>query len=189
LIRVWIETSSTILRSGLAALLESGAGLEPADSATDADVILRETTLTHSPSSGTPVVVLTDAPPSPTLLRASVRAVLPRHAPPEQIVAALHAAATGLIALPAESAAAMPASLSGVSNGTSEHASQEVLTPRELETLEMMSEGLSNKQIAYRLGISDHTAKFHVNSIFAKLEAGTRTEAVMRGIRLGLVKL
>jgi two-component system nitrate/nitrite response regulator NarL len=185
LIRVWIETSSTILRSGLAALLESGAGLEPADSATNADVILRETTLNHAPSSGTPVVVLTDAPPSPTLLRASVRAVLPRHAPPEQIVAALHAAATGLIALPAESAAAMPASL----NGTSEHASQEVLTPRELETLEMMSEGLSNKQIAYRLGISDHTAKFHVNSIFAKLEAGTRTEAVMRGIRLGLVKL
>lgn len=53
----------------------------------------------------------------------------------------------------------------------------------------MMSEALSNKQIAYRLGISDHTAKVHVKSTFAKLEAGTRTEAVMRGIRLGLVKL
>ena len=53
----------------------------------------------------------------------------------------------------------------------------------------MLAEGLSNKQIAYRLGISDHTAKFHVNSIFAKLEAGTRTEAVMRGIRMGLVKI
>ena len=65
----------------------------------------------------------------------------------------------------------------------------EVLTPRELETLEMMAEGLSNKQIAYKLGISGHTAKFHVNSIFAKLDAGTRTEAVIRGIRMGLVKI
>jgi DNA-binding NarL/FixJ family response regulator len=183
LIRVWIETSSTILRSGFAALLESGAGLEPADSASDADVILRET-FEQIASSGTPVVVLTDVPPTSALLRSSVRAVLPRHAPSEQIVAALHAAATGLIALPFESSAAMPAVLHATQDPT-----QEVLTPRELETLEMMSEGLSNKQIAYRLGISDHTAKFHVNSIFAKLEAGTRTEAVMRGIRLGLVKL
>ena len=65
----------------------------------------------------------------------------------------------------------------------------ESLTPRELETLEMLAEGLSNKQIAARLRISDHTAKFHVNSILGKLHAGTRTEAVMRGIRSGLVKV
>jgi DNA-binding NarL/FixJ family response regulator len=53
----------------------------------------------------------------------------------------------------------------------------------------MLAEGLSNKMIAYRLSISEHTAKFHVNSILAKLHAGTRTEAVMRGVRLGLVKV
>jgi DNA-binding NarL/FixJ family response regulator len=53
----------------------------------------------------------------------------------------------------------------------------------------MLAEGLSNKMIAHRLSISDHTAKFHVNSILAKLNAGTRTEAVTRGIRLGLIKI
>ena len=63
------------------------------------------------------------------------------------------------------------------------------LSPRELDVLEMLAEGLSNKMIAHRLSISDHTAKFHVNSILAKLDAGTRTEAVTRGIRLGLIKL
>jgi len=55
--------------------------------------------------------------------------------------------------------------------------------------LEMLAEGLPNKLIAHKLAISDHTAKFHVNSILAKLNAGTRTEAVMRGVRLGLVKI
>ena len=183
-VRVWIETSSTMLRSGFQALLESGNGLEPADSPAEADVILREN-VSRETSGSTPVVLLTDAPPSVTALRSGIRAVLPRHAPPEQIVAAIHAAATGLLALPVEVASSLPAIL----NRTHEEQGHEVLTPRELETLEMMAEGLSNKQIAYRLGISDHTAKFHVNSIFAKLDSGTRTEAVMRGIRMGLVKI
>ena len=178
MIRVWIETSSTMLRSGLRALLESGVGLEPADSRAEADVVLREDS--SESSADRPVVWLTDAPPTAAALgSAGVRAMLPRHAPAEQIVAALHAAATGLVAVPFDA--------SRVSLPT--ETTSEVLTPREMETIEMMAEGLSNKQIAYRLGISDHTAKFHVNSIFAKLGSGTRTEAVMRGIRLGLVKI
>ena len=65
----------------------------------------------------------------------------------------------------------------------------ENLTPREMEILEMLAEGLSNKQIAGRLNISEHTGKFHVNSILGKLGAGTRTEAVMRGLRSGLLKM
>ena len=52
----------------------------------------------------------------------------------------------------------------------------------------MLAEGLSNKQIAARLNISDHTAKFHVNSILGKLDATTRTEAVMRALRSGLLE-
>ena len=179
MIRVWIETSSTILRSGLRALLESGVGLEPAESRADADVLLREDAGVANHEH--PTVLLNDAPPSAAGLRGRVRAILPRHAPAEQIVAAIHAAATGLVAVPFEA--------SRVLSSNVKEPMGEALTPRELETLEMMAEGLSNKQIAYRLGISDHTAKFHVNSIFAKLEAGTRTEAVMRGIRMGLVKL
>ncbi len=63
------------------------------------------------------------------------------------------------------------------------------LTPREVEVLRMMADGASNKIIAHKLGISDHTVKFHVTSILSKLNAGTRTEAVMLGVRKGLVYL
>ena len=63
------------------------------------------------------------------------------------------------------------------------------LTPRELETLRFLAEGLPNKGIAARLGISEHTVKFHVNSILGKLGAQSRTEAVTRATRLGLILL
>lgn len=65
----------------------------------------------------------------------------------------------------------------------------ERLTPREVEVLGLLADGLSNKQIGVELGISDHTVKFHVNSILDKLGAETRTEAVVRAARLGLVAL
>ncbi len=63
------------------------------------------------------------------------------------------------------------------------------LTPREVEVLRLLADGASNKIIAHKLGISDHTVKFHVTSILSKLNAGTRTEAVTLGVRLGLVYL
>ena len=65
----------------------------------------------------------------------------------------------------------------------------EELTPRELQVLQRIAEGDSNKEIAHRLGISEHTVKFHVNSILAKLNAQSRTEAVVRATRLGLIFL
>jgi len=63
------------------------------------------------------------------------------------------------------------------------------LTPRELEILEMLAEGISNRTIAARLGISSQTVKFHVASIRAKLGAASRTEAVTFGVRQGLIAL
>ena len=63
------------------------------------------------------------------------------------------------------------------------------LTERERQVVTLLAEGLSNKLIADRLGISDHTAKFHVNGVMAKLGAGTRTEAVVEAVRRGLVTL
>ena len=60
------------------------------------------------------------------------------------------------------------------------------MTPRELEVLQLLAEGLPNKAIAHRLGISEHTIKFHVNAIFGKLGAQSRTEAMVRATRLGL---
>ena len=63
------------------------------------------------------------------------------------------------------------------------------LTPREIEVLRLLADGASNKMIAHKLGISDHTVKFHVTSILTKLNAGSRTEAVTLGVRMGLVYL
>ena len=65
----------------------------------------------------------------------------------------------------------------------------EPLTPRELEVLHLIGQGLSNRVLAERLGISEHTAKFHVNAILGKLGAQTRAEAVAQGVRLGLLLL
>jgi len=65
----------------------------------------------------------------------------------------------------------------------------DALTPREIEVLELVAEGLSNKAIAVRLGISDQTVKFHLTSITGKLGAINRTDAVRRGVRQGLITL
>ena len=182
MIRVWIETSSAVTRAGLESLLESDPRIEVVGSLPEADVMLREG-FPGAPDAAreVPTVVLTDSSVSMHALRGSVRAFLPWEAPPGQIVAALFAASAGLVAMPAE--------LSSRVTSLGTQGEVEPLTPRELEALEMLAEGLSNKQIAARLHISEHTVKFHVNAILSKLHAGTRTEAVIRGIRSGMVKV
>src|SRR5229473_2256956 len=93
-------------------------------------------------------------------LYAGARAILPRTAKPDEIFTAIKAVTKGLTVL-----------------------------PRELQVLAAMADGVSNKAIARRLGISFHTAKFHVAAILAKLNADSRTEAVARAAQLGLVML
>ena len=183
MIRVWIETASTITRAGLESLLEGSPAIELVDSPAQADVTLRDDPPRAS-SDGlpfVPTVVLWDEPPTAGLFRGGVHSILPNDATPEQIVAALQAASVGLITIPVEASKLI---IPAASETTVEN-----LTPREMETLEMLAEGLSNKQIASGLRISEHTAKFHVNSILSKLGAGTRTEAVMRALRSGLLKV
>lgn len=120
-------------------------------------------------------------------LHAGIRAALPADVSPDQLVAALEAAARGLAVMhPSQVPAAVPAA-SAPSRALDELA--ESLTPREVEVLQMLAAGLSNKEIAARLNISDHTVKFHVASILGKLGAASRTEAVSIGIRRGLVLL
>ena len=70
-----------------------------------------------------------------------------------------------------------------------DEAFEEPLTPREIQVLELLAEGLPNKAIAARLGISDQTVKFHVASIYGKLNAVNRTDAVRRAVRRGLISL
>jgi DNA-binding NarL/FixJ family response regulator len=72
-------------------------------------------------------------------------------------------------------------------DGRDEDAPRETLTPREMDVLDLLAEGQSNKAIARRLGISDQTVKFHVAAISGKLGAANRTDAVRLAIRAGLV--
>ena len=66
---------------------------------------------------------------------------------------------------------------------------QEALTPRELQVLRLLAEGVGNREIAERLAVSEHTVKFHLSAIFGKLGASTRTDAVRRALRSGLIDL
>ena len=116
-------------------------------------------------------------------LRAGARGAVARDADPEAIAAALAAAARGLGVLDPGLAAGWlrppaPAQADG-----------EALTPREREVMQLLAEGLANKVIAGRLGISERTAKFHVNAILGKLGAGSRSEAIVKAARQGLVVL
>lgn len=97
----------------------------------------------------------------------------------EQIVYAVKSVASGLTVF--DSAAALEPS--------SDEVLSEELTPREAEVLRLLADGSGNKDIASRLGISEHTIKFHIRSILGKLGAASRTDAVARGLRSGLIEL
>lgn len=117
-------------------------------------------------------------------------AVVPADASTAQLQAAVAAAAQGLIALPTLLAEQLLEQRAVVAlNDIDTALPDEALTTREREVLELLSRGLPNKLIARRLQISEHTVKFHVSSIYAKLGATSRTDAVSRGVRRGLITL
>ena len=118
--------------------------------------------------------------------RAGVRALLPRRASGEEIIAAIEAVATGLIVIHPDTVGLFHP-VPSASRQADAVIARQPLTPREIEVLGMIAEGLGNKIIAARLGISEHTVKFHIASIFVKLNAGSRTEAVTIGVRQGLI--
>ncbi len=137
------------------------------------------------------IVLLTEEARRPLgaeALRAGVRAVLPRHASGEEIIAAIEAAAAGLIVIHPDTVGALQPGPSA-STRAGVVIARQPLTPREIEVLGMIAEGLGNKIIAARLGISEHTVKFHIASIFVKLNARSRTEAVTIGVRQGLLMI
>lgn len=130
-----------------------------------------------------PVVALaTDAGQAGDALRAGARSVISRGAAPEVVAAAVACAARGLMVLD-------PALAASFVRAPEPPDGAEPLTPREREVLALLAEGLANKAIAARLGISEHTAKFHVNAILGKLGVDSRAEAIVRAARLGLVVL
>ncbi len=118
-----------------------------------------------------------------------IESFLPQNLTHHQLLAAIHAAAAGLaVALPSPSdKLAEPISTSD--KNLHDLSLVEQLTPRETAVLDRMAHGCGNKEIAAQLGISEHTVKFHVSSILAKLGATSRTEAVTIGIFSGLVAI
>ncbi|HEY0386273.1 MAG TPA: response regulator transcription factor [Pyrinomonadaceae bacterium] len=138
------------------------------------------------------IVLLADVPQSSRAaaeaLRSGVRGLLPRQTTPAEIVAAIEAAAASLFVLHAETLDALLADDPPIER-IPPSGNGQTLSPREVEVLGMIAEGLGNKTIAWRLGISEHTVKFHVGSIFTKLGATSRTEAVTLGIRQGLIMI
>jgi DNA-binding NarL/FixJ family response regulator len=117
--------------------------------------------------------------------------IVPADAPAAQVQAAVFAVSQGLVAVPAALSVQLQARQAavGMAGVISTQEQDEALTAREREVLELLSQGLSNKLIARRLQISEHTVKFHVSSISNKLGAASRTDAVSRGIRRGLITL
>jgi DNA-binding NarL/FixJ family response regulator len=143
--------------------------------------------LTFTPA----IVVLADDPRSAWVaetLRSSVRGILPYQATASQILATVEAVADGLVVIHPDIVDSLLVCLPSTPRSLDSSFSQ-ALTPREIEVLSMLAEGLGNKTIARRLGISEHTVKFHVGSIFTKLNASSRTEAVTIGARQGLIML
>ncbi len=203
--RILIVAASAVVRAGLESLLGSSPALHIVGSVPSSalqpvsqdppDVLLVEVergelTPLVATMESLPVVLLMAEPEEDRAieaLRRGARAVLPRDAGREEIVAAIAAAAHGLIALHPDVAGFLEAMLASAAQRPD--APVESLTPREIEVLGMLAEGAGNKGIAHRLGISEHTVKFHVGSILAKLEASSRTEAVTVGIRQGLIML
>ncbi len=137
------------------------------------------------------IVDETDADAALDALHGGASAILPRSANRAEIAASIEAATNSLAVLPRHL-------LETLLDARSSHPgeplgdgvpTEALLTARELEVLAAMADGASNKTIARRLGISFHTAKFHVAAILAKLDADSRTEAVARAAHLGLVML
>jgi DNA-binding NarL/FixJ family response regulator len=119
-------------------------------------------------------------------LRLDVRGILPPSPEPQQLAAALEAVVQELVVLHSETGSPIRP---GASRTTPADELTEPLTPREREVLRSLASGLGNKEIAAKLKISEHTAKFHVASILGKLGAASRAEAVSIGMRNGLILL
>jgi DNA-binding NarL/FixJ family response regulator len=174
------------LADHIAAMLADEVDLVVLDVEQDADVVITD----HLPAAAQPpAILLTNPRGGLEALRTGAGGVLPRDCTVSDLVLAIEAAARGLAIIPRDAIGAREPEISAeaVSDEPTLAQGAPPLTPRELEVLQLLAEGASNKLIARRLGISIHTAKFHVASIAAKLDATGRTDAVAHAARLGLM--
>jgi DNA-binding NarL/FixJ family response regulator len=130
------------------------------------------------------VVLVPDEQAAASARLSGALGILFRNAAIDQLIAAINGVANGLVVGEPELLNRIVAPVLG-----QEQALEEALTPRELEVLQLLAEGFSNKAISRQLNISNHTVKFHVNAIMGKLGAESRTAAVVQATRLGLILL
>jgi DNA-binding NarL/FixJ family response regulator len=198
-IRVQLDISSPALRAGLRALLSSDDAIKVVNDSleddSEAEVVITSASRAslsnnalnamneYDLSSSAATLFLSDDPVNARDMGRLSRiwGVLPTEASAEELTAAIHALSQGLIV--------GTSTLLFESDSESEPLSHGPLTDRESEVLGLVAKGLANKQIAVALGISEHTVKFHVSSIYTKLNVTNRTEAVREGLRGGWVAL
>jgi DNA-binding NarL/FixJ family response regulator len=212
--QVFVVAPGPLARTGLRSLLEdpemvdgvlvvgeAGTPAEAGPELSEADVVVvagdepvEETARTVAESvaeDGTQaILLLSDNDRSLPVLRSLAPrgwGVVSPDAPPEEIGAAVVAVARGLVVLPRTLSERLPQGPAVFGGAVEELV--EPLTVREREVLELLGRGLSNKMIAHGLHISEHTVKFHVSSIYTKLGASSRAEAVSLGARHGLISL
>lgn len=174
-LRVALSAATPARQVALAALIRV-AGHLPVSDRMAADVLLIDRAGERNGT--TPIVVLQDGNDA----AAESDSILPSSPTPRQLDAALRGAVAGLVVRPrGPDTGFAPASGGG--------SPRLLLTPREIEILLAVGEGLSNKEVARRLGISQHTVKFHLEAVFTKLDAGSRAEAVAKGLRQGLIEM
>jgi DNA-binding NarL/FixJ family response regulator len=198
-IRVLLNVSSPALRAGLRALLSSDKTIKVVNDSLDeeheADVVITSApsgraSLFHAStqlrngidsSSSAAILLLGEDQLNLQEMKRLTRVwgILPADSSAEELTAAIHALSQGLVVGP-------PTLLFESENEPLERGP---LTERESEVLAILAKGLANKQIAVSLGISEHTVKFHVSSIYAKLNVTNRTEAVREGLRGGWIAL
>ena len=198
MIRVLLRLSSPALRAGLQALLSTDetikvvAAPDALDEESEADVVItsasraaffRGSASLNNEADSSPAAILLlgeDQPNVQEMKRmARVWGILPTDSSAEELTAAIHALSQGLIVGPPNL----------LFESETEPLERGPLTERESEVLGLLAKGLANKQIAVSLGISEHTVKFHVSSIYAKLNVTNRTEAVREGLRGGWIAL
>ncbi|MBL8682312.1 MAG: response regulator transcription factor [Myxococcales bacterium] len=209
IVRVAVVSEDPLARAGLGALVAEPDGVEVvAQGGALADVLQRGdlavdvllvdgevSTGAGAPSAGgeaavgvtvVPVVAMVrDTGEARSALSHGARGVVRREASARVLRAAVRAVSDGLVAIDP----ALGEPWTHEPERAPASARSDALTPREAEVLQLLAEGLANKEIAARLGISDHTVKFHVNALMAKLGVQSRTEAVVRAARMGWLLL
>jgi two-component system, NarL family, nitrate/nitrite response regulator NarL len=207
-LRVLIVSANPLARGGLAAMLEGMVGVKAvgstgiAEAASIAGQLLPDVVLLDvgdgeleeldaigrlaAAQPGLPIVALAGDPNALTqALAFGASALLPVAVDPPTLAAALFASARGLVSIPRQEIATLLPHEERIEPPV--NAPAESLTPRELEVLQLMARGLTNRQIAGRLRISEHTVKFHAGAVLGKMNARSRAEAVARAIGLGWI--